>query len=323
MSEIAFENQTYALAAGESVLDGLLKAGHELPHSCKAGACQCCMMQADGPIPPKSQAGLKDTQKAQGYFLPCICHPTESLQVKRAANTQEKHQGVVLEKFVLNKEVLRLRLSCPTDFSFRAGQYLMLWQSDTLGRSYSIASLPGDDFIELHIRRVAGGRVSAWVHEELKAGDTVTFSAAIGNCFYAGGDREQPLLLVGTSTGLAPLIGIARDALAQGHIGPIHLLHGSLHADGLYYQQELAALAQQYPQLRYRAFAPQGGDDTLDRRPIDAAALELGPKFVGWRSYLCGAPVLVNSLRKKLFLAGAAMANIHADAFLSTPSSPA
>lgn len=321
MSDVVFENRTYALAAGESVLDGLLKAGHELPHSCKAGACQCCMMQADGPIPAKAQAGLKDTQKAQGLFLPCICHPTESLQVKRAANAQEKHEGMVLEKTVLNPEVLRLRISRPHGFSFRAGQYLTLWKTETLGRSYSIASLPDDDFIELHIRRVNDGRVSGWVHDSLKAGDAVIFSAAIGNCFYAGDNREQPLLLVGTSTGLAPLIGIARDALAHSHSGPIHLLHGALHADGLYYRQELAELAARHPQLRYQAFALQGGDDSLDRRPIDGAALALSEKFAGWRSYLCGAPVLVNGLRKKLFLAGAAMAHIHADAFLSAPPS--
>ncbi|MDQ8038772.1 MAG: FAD-binding oxidoreductase [Pedobacter sp.] len=320
MSKLVFENCDYELAAGQSVLDRLLTAGHELPHSCKAGACQTCMMQAEGPVPAKAQAGLKDTEKAQGFFLPCICHPAETLQAKRLANGQQRHRGIVLEKNLLNHEVLRLRLSLPEDFSFRAGQYLTLWKSDTLGRSYSLASLPGDGHLELHIRRVADGRVSAWAHDALVAGDSVEFSPAIGSCFYAGESREQPLLLVGTSTGLAPLIGIARDAIAQGHTGPLHLLHGTLHADGLYYRQELTALANSYPQLRYQAFALEGGDDSLDRRPIESAALALSNSFAGWRSYLCGAPALVNGLRKKLFLAGASLAQIHADAFLTAPA---
>jgi len=56
MSEVLFEAQRYPLAPGESVLDCLLAAGHDLPHSCKAGACQSCLMQAEGPVPaPRRQ----------------------------------------------------------------------------------------------------------------------------------------------------------------------------------------------------------------------------------------------------------------------------
>lgn len=321
MSKVVFENRTYDLAAGQSVLDRLLEAGHELPHSCKAGACQTCLMQAEGAVPEKSQTGLKDTEKAQGFFLPCICHPAGTLQARRPANGQQRHQGIVLEKNRLNSEVVRLRLSLPEGFSFRAGQYLTLWQNDTLGRSYSIASRPDDDHLELHVRRVADGRVSSWLHDTLAETETVELSSAIGNCFYTGENREQPLLLVGTSTGLAPLFGIVRDALAGGHTGPIHLLHGALHADGLYYRQELADLAARYPQLHYQAFALEGGEDSLDRRSIETAALALSPSFAGWRSYLCGAPVLVNRLRKGLFLAGASLTQIHADAFLMAAAS--
>jgi predicted ferric reductase len=40
------------------------------------------------------------------------------------------------------------------------------------------------------------------------------------------------------------------------------------------------------------------------------------PRPLGWRAYLCGNPELVLSLRKKLFLAGFSLKDIHADAFL-------
>ena len=39
-------------------------------------------------------------------------------------------------------------------------------------------------------------------------------------------------------------------------------------------------------------------------------------KFDGWRVFLCGNPQLVTSLRKKSFLAGASMKEIHSDAFV-------
>lgn len=317
MSKITFDNKTYALANGQSVLERLLEAGHELPHSCKSGVCQTCKMQADGAVPAKAQAGLKDTEKAQGFFLPCICYPTEPLQIRRPAQEQPRYHSLVRAKSRLNDEVIRLRLSLPETFHFHGGQYLTLWQDKMLGRSYSIASLPDDGHVELHVRRVAGGKVSNWVHDTLSPGDTVELSAAIGNCFYTPDNPDRPLLLVGTSTGLAPLLGIMRTALAQGHGGPIHLLHGALHADSLYYREELASLAARHPQVTYQAFALDGGDETLDRRPIETAALGLSQSFSAWRCYLCGAPALVNGLRKRLFLAGAPLAQIYADAFLS------
>lgn len=321
MSEVLFEAQRYPLAPGESVLDCLLAAGHELPHGCKAGACQSCLMQAEGPVPAAAQSGLRDTERALGFFLPCLCRPSTPLAVRRPQQAALRHACTVRELRPLNAEVMRLRLSLPDGFDYRPGQYLTLWRSDTLGRSYSLASVPGEDFLELHVRRVPDGRVSGWVHDVLQPGATVQVSAAIGNCFYTAAAQERPLLLLGTSTGLAPLYGILRDALAQGHRAPVHLLHGALQADGLYYRDELAALAARQPLLRYRAHALEGGaDDDVERMPLEQAALALDGNFADWTIFLCGAPALVNTLRKKLFLAGAAMRNIHADAFLASPA---
>ena len=53
---------------------------------------------------------------------------------------------------------------------------------------------------------------------------------------------------------------------------------------------------------------------------LDALIKEACPRPMGWRAYLCGDPDLVLSLRKKLFLAGLSLKDIHADAFL--PSTP-
>jgi hypothetical protein len=45
-------------------------------------------------------------------------------------------------------------------------------------------------------------------------------------------------------------------------------------------------------------------------------ALAHTPTLAGWKIYLCGAPDLVNTLRKRVFLGGASMGDIYADAFL-------
>src|SRR4051795_10925441 len=81
-----FEGKLYALEAGESVLDCLLRHGESVNSLCRSGACQSCMLKATaGVVPAAAQVGLKDAWKKQGYFLACVCRPQEELSVERCA----------------------------------------------------------------------------------------------------------------------------------------------------------------------------------------------------------------------------------------------
>lgn len=321
MPTLTFEGQAYALAQGQSVLEALESAGCEIPHSCRAGACQACLMQADpNALPPGAQQGLKDTLVAQGYFLACQCKPQHDLTVRRVAEAAQRIVVSVLSHECLNEQVLRLRLQPTESLAYRAGQYVMLWRDAQLGRSYSLASVPALDaeVLELHIRRVPGGEMSNWLFDSLRLGDSLSLQGPTGSCFYLPGETDKPLLLMGTGTGLAPLYGIARDALEAGHQGEIHLYHGATTTHGLYLHTELQSLSERYPQFHYHPVVREGeGADVLTRvGELDVLALADIGKLAGWRVYLCGPEELVLKLRKKCFLAGAAMRDIHADAFV-------
>ncbi|WP_455198879.1 2Fe-2S iron-sulfur cluster-binding protein, partial [Kaarinaea lacus] len=250
MPTIAFEGKEYESEPDESVLDCLTRHGVSVKYSCRSGVCQTCVMVAqDGTPTEKSQSGLKETLKTKNYFLACACVPKSDIGVGRPDSNLIEIETRVDARDLLNPEVLRLRLACPEKYDYYPGQYLTLFNSEGIGRSYSIASLPeDDDFLELHIRLVPGGQVSSWAHNNLKEGDTVKITEANGDCFYLPSNLEQPLLLIGTGTGLAPLYGIARDAIHQGHKGPIHLYHGSRTLNGqttpfgLYLVDELRVL---------------------------------------------------------------------------------
>ena len=314
MSHVQFGSTVCELQDKETVLDGLLRAGAIVPYACKAGSCGSCMMKVtQGNVPPGSQAGLKDSWKARGYFLPCVCVPDGDIEVAEAG-ADARTGARISDIAALSHNVLRVRLEAKGDFEFRAGQYLTLMRGSGVARSYSIASLPEDGIIELHVRVIEGGVMSAWLSGVARRGDEVTIQGPSGDCFYVAGQPEQPLLLVGTGTGLAPLYGIARDALKSGHRGTIHLFHGAMHHAGLYLVQELKALADENANFVYTptVLAEDG--------PVDAVVTARYPKLGGWRAFVCGDPVLVRSLKKKLFLGGMAMRDIYSDAFL--PSAP-
>jgi CDP-4-dehydro-6-deoxyglucose reductase, E3 len=312
MPTVQYAGQVCELLPQESVLDGLLRAGLAVPHSCKAGSCGSCLLRAANPeaLPARAQAGLKDAWRANGYFLSCVCRPEQDLiAVPVGAEARIPATITALER--LSDTVLQVQLVPQSPLEYRAGQYLTLFRDAALARSYSIASLPSETAIHLHVRILAAGRMSQWLATEASPGAQVHIQGPSGDCFYQPtANSSQPLILAGTGTGLAPLYGIACDALAHGHIGPIHLLHGAAQPSGLYLQTELHALAAAHANFQYTptVLATQG--------PIDEAVLAQFPRPAGHRAFLCGDPAIVYALKKKLFLAGAALNDIHADAFL-------
>lgn len=325
MPKIRYEGQDYLTEGDETVLDCLLRHGVSVSYGCKAGACQSCLMQAvDGALPSDAQKGLKDTQKFDKYFLSCVCRAQSDLEVSTSGAPLKAYTVPVIEVERLNADIARLRLGLPEGFSYRAGQFINLVGPGETLRSYSLASVPElDDFLELHIQRVPSGLVSNWVHHELKPNDKLTISSAMGQCFYVPVRHDQPLLLIGTGSGLAPLYGIARDAIYQGHSGPIHLYHGSSRADGIYYLEELHSLAERHEQLNYTPTVsrPHELPKVASGRANDKA-LQSFSKLDGWRVYLCGHPEMVNSTRTSAFLAGADMQDIYADPFTFAQRAP-
>lgn len=321
MSHIIFDEQRIELDAGQTVLSALLDRGYDIPNSCRAGVCQTCLMRAvEGEVPETAQTGLKDTLKAQGYFLACSCTPQTPLRVVASAADVLRGPATVIAHELLGTDILRLRLKPAGDFDYRAGQYLTVWKDVGVGRSYSLASVAElDDYLELHVRRIPNGIVSNWLHDEIKTGDTLQIQAATGNCFYMPGSPAQNMLLAGTGTGLAPLIGIARDALRQGHSGDIHLIHGARQVGDLYMHRTLLEMASQYPQFHYHASVLQADNVAapISTVPLDQQVKETAADPADWRIYLCGDISMVNALKKKLFLAGASMGNIYTDPFVS------
>jgi CDP-4-dehydro-6-deoxyglucose reductase len=312
MPTVTYAGAAYPAAPDESVLDTLLRHGVQVSNSCRAGACQSCLLRSAGGVPPSAQRGLKSTLVEQGYFLSCVCRPEQDLVVEPAGGLEIAARISSLER--LTPTVLRARLTPLAPMAYRSGQYITLRRGDGLSRSYSLASLPDDGTLELHVRRAPQGRMSGWLFDEARANDTVSVRGPAGDCFYTAGKPEQSLLLAGTGTGLAPLAGICRDALRQGHTGPIHLYHGARKADDLYLQEELGALAASHANLRYEPTVVADGESLEQFIGARHASL------AGWRGFVCGNPAMVPLMKKKLFLAGMPSREIFADAFLEAPA---
>jgi len=281
------------------------------------------MMRAvSGAPPPESQQGLEPGLVERGYFLACVCRPTEDLEIVMSGDDVKSYiEALVIAKEQLSEEIVRVRVVPAAPFDYRPGQYVNIRRADGAVRSYSLGSLPTEDSLDLHIREIPGGEMSAWLASEVQVGSRILIEGPHGDCVYSESTQpEKPLLLVGSGTGLCPLWGILRDALAHGHCGPIRLFHGSYTRSGLYLIEDLKALAADHESFSYHPCVDVAGEgDDLMVGRVDQVVIDALPDLQGWEVFLCGHPGMVEATRNAVLGAGANEADIHCDPFTPTP----
>jgi ferredoxin-NADP reductase len=315
---LKYQDRLYECRAGETVLDAMMRQGAEMPFSCRNGTCQVCLQRCvRGTVPAGAQKGLRPHLRALGYFLPCRCRPEGDIEFTLPRPEDLYTQAVVRDKTLLSPNVMRLLLEPVTNLRYRAGQFINLRRADGLIRSYSLASLPDeDDCLELHVKRMRGGLLSNWIFDTLNVDDMLDIQGPEGYVCYTATDPSEPLLLIGGGTGLAPLIGIVRDALKREHTGGIHLFHGVRDPSELYLRDALLALSSQHPNFCYTACVAhdQVPAGTLRGHPHDVA-FALHPQAKSWRLYIAGPEHMVRAADDLALRAGVRPDRIHADPF--------
>ncbi|GAB4393714.1 MAG: FAD-binding oxidoreductase [Gammaproteobacteria bacterium] len=326
MSSITFQEKTYRLKENETVLDCLLRHQQGIPFSCRSGVCQSCLLRAINGQPPKAATvNLRTTYQRQGYFLACRWQPDSDIEVALPDMASTTIAAEILSLTNLCHNVKAIRLKPLEAFECLPGQYINLINPNNVTRSYSIANLADEDgYIELHVRYVAGGAMTTWLFQQAQAGDRVHLRGPIGHCFYEIEDTTQapdfPIVLVGISTGLAPLLGVIKDSLRQQHQGPIQLIHGGLEEKDLYLIAELQAMANKHRNFSYIPCAINSNSSVIQRTDIYQLTQQQLPITDQTRVYICGDPNFVMKLKKQVFLAGIASRNIFNDAFIPTKS---
>ncbi|VAW99713.1 hypothetical protein MNBD_GAMMA22-2894 [hydrothermal vent metagenome] len=324
MRKISYKNNNYDCLEDETVLDTLLRHKINASFSCKIGVCQSCLLKTStANIPPKAQTGLTKTLIQQNYFLPCVCFPEDDFTIVESKEHEIFHDAIVLEKHWLSQKVCQFIFEKPEKLQFHPGQFINIRNTDLVTRSYSIASIPTSNRIELHIKHFQNGKMSNWLCHKLNPGDSIELQGASGESYYDVKSSQQNILLIGTGTGLAPLLGIVRDAIEKKHLGEIHVYHGSRYCDGLYLIKEMIQLKNKHSNIYYYPCISSSNPllnnekkipDCINER-ADEFALENHSSLKNWKVYLCGHPAMVKKIKTKSYLAGASLNDIHIDPF--------
>lgn len=316
MRRLIFEGRDIPVDGDQTVLDAIHAAGEWLSFGCRSGNCQTCLVRCiDGEAPAEAQRGLSEGLRLAGHFLACQARSGQFISCVRPDHESLKWSARVISNSRVSHDILRLRFERPEGFTYRAGQYISIWRDGSVGRAYSLTSLlEEDDWLECYLRILPDGYMSHWLANDLERGETLTFRGPAGDCFYHADAGERPLLLAGSGVGMAPLTGVLRDALRQGHTGPIRVYHGVREASDLVFDEFLSTVAAEFPDIRY---TPCIGRNRQGETAIESRLFADLPDLSGFKVMLCGGPAVVSRLRQRIFLSGASSRDIHADEFVS------
>jgi NAD(P)H-flavin reductase len=150
---------------------------------------------------------------------------------------------------------IELRLLEPKEITFKPGQFVSFevpkaGQPRPVTRPYSIASPPNQrDRILLVLNLVPNGPGSTYLFS-LREGDRTQCKGPTG-AFYLRDDPGKDILFVATATGIAPIWSMLLHQLERKTFQSVTLFWGLRSQRDLYYQKELAVLAEAHPKFSF------------------------------------------------------------------------
>lgn len=324
--------QDFTVERGETVLAAALRAGLNLPHSCKGGHCASCIariLSGDIVYAGERPVGITAEEARSGLALLCQARAVtdlrvEAREVRPAPDVEVKSLPCRIErKELLAPDVMTvfLRLPAVEELHYRAGQYLDVMLSEGRRRSFSIASAPADGrLLELHVRRASTTGFTAQLFDQLRAGALLRIEGPLGQ-FWFRGESPRPALMVGGGTGYAPLRAMLRQLVATGDRRQVTLYWGTRDAAGLYEHEWLRGLEQERPGFRYVPVLSDvaAGDAGFRAGLVHEAMLTDHAVLAGFDVYASGPPAMIEAIRARSAAVGLPRQQLYFDSFDYAP----
>lgn len=326
------QHHLFTATGADTLLEEATRAGIHLPYGCRGGYCGNCRAKilsgytqySPDHYPEGHPPGITDTETAHGYVLLCQAHACSDLtlevnEITLATDLPIKTLPVrVMQLQRLTPEVMRMRLQLPATerLDFLAGQYITILLKDGQQRSFSLANAPYEtDALELHIRHIENGFFTSWVFSTLQEKTLLRVRGPLGT-FFIREDSSQPLILVGGSTGFAPLKSMIEQAFYKGLTRPIHLFWGVRSPQDLYSDLP-AQWAQQHDPASFQ-YTPVFSEPTPGNPSgtwVHQAVIAQYPDLSPYQLYMAGPPAMIHAAKPAFLQQGLAPAALFYDSF--------
>src|SRR3970040_882737 len=212
---------------------------------------------------------------------------------------------------------LYLKLPANERLQFLAGQYIDILQKEGKPRSFSLANAQHDDeFLELHVRNIAGSNFTNHVFNGMKERDILRIKGPLGT-FFLHEDSPRPIIFLASGTGFAPVKAIIEHALHIGFKREMHFYWGVRKQSELYMLDKVREWEAQG--IKFTAVV---SDEQWSGRAglVHQSVLDDFKDLSGYAVYACGAPVMGETAHRE-FTSQRGLPNdaFYSDAFTFAP----
>ncbi|MCU0949732.1 MAG: phenylacetate-CoA oxygenase/reductase subunit PaaK [Burkholderiaceae bacterium] len=227
-------------------------------------------------------------------------------------------------------EAVSLAFSLPAqlreDFRFVPGQHLSLrtrLDGEEVRRSYSICAGLDDGELRVAIKKVAGGRFSAWATEQLKPGDAIDVMTPDGR-FTVPVDaaHAKHYVAFAAGSGITPILSLARTLLTREPQSRFTLVYGNRRAASSMFQEALEDLKDRHLArfALFNVFSREEQEVELFNGRLDGAKVRaflsaLIPAASIDEAFVCGPGAMLDEVESALLQAGVAREHVHVERF--------
>jgi len=203
---------------------------------------------------------------------------------------------------------------------FRAGQHVNICvevNGVRRNRTFSVSSSPvlrqHQGLVTLTIKRLPGGLVTNWIHDQLQTGSVIGLGEAFGD--FQIPEPAQPVLFIAGGSGITPVLSQLETMATQDYRAPVTLLYFVRTRDDVIAREKLLALEARYSALTLNIIAT---NESTEPRYLRKQDLDAVPGVKSRQVFLCGPSGLMDLATDLLQQSGIADSDIHCTFFSAT-----
>ncbi|MFN9998394.1 MAG: 2Fe-2S iron-sulfur cluster-binding protein, partial [bacterium] len=211
---------------------------------------------------------------------------------------------------------------------FSAGQHLTIKvtiKGETLYRTFSISSIPNtDNLLTLTIKKIKGGKITNYLAEHLKVGDSLEVTAPSGQ-FYLNPEpaHQNNYVMIAGGSGITPIYSMIGTILKFEPKSKITLLYANRTSSSIIFKEKIEQWTREFSrQFKVKHFLneeenPQNAiKGYITRISLEEMVNHYDKNKLDF--YLCGPEIMTNKLIEDLAYLGIAKEKIHRELFLIT-----
>jgi glycine betaine catabolism B len=207
-------------------------------------------------------------------------------------------------------------------FVFEPGQFITLEldiDGESINRCYTISSPPTRPHtISITVKRVPGGKVSNWLHDNLRAGTRIRVLGPSGE-FTCARHPARKFLFLSAGSGITPLMSMSRAHHELGEDSDIVFVHSARTPDDIIFARELDLIASNQAHFRTAFVCERVGARTNWPGVTGFLTLPLlkliAPDFMEREIFICGPAPYMQAVRHLLDEGGFDRRHYHEESF--------